>query len=907
VKILPHLLPMVLALVVCLPGVAEPAGLLPAAPTDWPQARLPADVVPQAYRLDLTIVPDQPAFSGRVEIDLSVAVPLTGFWIHGRDLRVLELAVTPAGGEPVAGTYTEVGSDGVAWVALADELAPGSATLEVVYDANFDSGLFGLYRVDVGADAYAFTQFESTFARKAFPGFDEPVHKTPFSISVTTRAAYRALSNTRVIGTEALPDEMQRLRYATTEPLPTYLIAFAVGPLDVVEYAPVPANEFRETPLPLRGVAARNQGERLEYALANTAAIVTDLEGYFGRAYPFDKLDIVAVPDFAGGAMENAGLITYRESLLLFDDTSPVSQRRYFGLIHAHELGHQWFGNLVTMPWWDDIWLNEAFASWIQARTARNWRPEFHYRQSVQSQALRAMTADSLVSARQIREPVESYDEIVSAFDAITYQKGAAVLQMFERYLGADTFQAGIQAHIRRFEFGSATVYDLMDSLESAAGPGVAVREPFESFLFQPGLPYVELSSRCSDRGVELELAQTRYLPAGSAGNRNLAWQLPVCLGFSVDGSRQEHCLLLKAPKQAFTLPGMACPEWILPNAGGAGYYRWLLQGGMEALAPVFFDGLDGGERLTYVDSIIAGVNAGQLPPGVLLDQLATIARAPERYPVTAAVAAYQQMLDALVDADQRQAANRFGIAAFGPRLEAVLSADGALSASDATLLKATLTGLMALWLEDADTRDQLRDAAFRFVGYPDGTAPDAAALDPDLLPTALTVAVQTGGRAFTEFLIAYIRNSGDARIRQAAVRALAYASQRQSLELARTFALSGDLRGNEFQTWAAFLMNPGSRAENWPWIQSMLPEFMAAATRRVRRELPLYLSRGLCSQEDADTLRALFDGIKADFPVNPRRLNQAVETAQLCAALQKAQAGPVNEYFARSGNQPGG
>ena len=887
----------VLLLVACGSGPAQREA--PPVPTDWPKARLPDDVVPLAYRLDLTIVPDRSGFSGRTEIDVELERPLSGFWMHGRGLRVSELLVRPEAGEPVPGVYTEVGEDGVAWVGLDRELGAGPATIEIVYSASFDKGLFGLYRVDVGDDAYAFTQFESTFARKAFPGFDEPAFKTPFTLSVITRSEYEALSNTRVVATRTLPGGMQQLSYATTEPLPTYLIAFAVGPLDVVEYAAIPANRFRERALPLRGVAARGRGERLEFALANTADIVADLEAYFDRGYPFDKLDIVAVPDFAGGAMENAGLITYRESLLLFDENSPISQKRFFGLIHAHELGHQWFGNLVTMPWWDDIWLNEAFASWIQARSAQTWRPDFRFQQSVQSQALRAMAADSLMSARQVREPVVNYDDIVSAFDSITYQKGGAVLQMFERYVGAGLFQSGIQAHMRRFEFGSADVYDLLDSLESAARPGTPVRAPFESFLFQPGLPYVEVSQECADGGVTLELAQSRYLPAGSAANRAVTWQVPVCLGFGSESGRTEQCVLLTDARQRFSFADMSCPVWVLPNAGGAGYYRWLLVPDMAPVAEVFLTELDGGERLAYVDSVIGGIQAGRLAPAALLDRLDIIAQSPERYPVNAAATALKQMLDHLVSDEQLDAARQFASAAFGPRLDAVMAGDGALSAPDATLLKAALTELLALWLREPDIRAQLAAEAKRLVGFPAGKLPDQAAVHPDLLTTALTVAVQEAEPGFTAFLINYLRDNQDARIRQAAVQALAHARDPQSLDLVRSFALEGTLKGSEFQTWSGFLMNADSRAANWAWFQASIDEFMAAAPRRVRREMPLYLSRGLCTNDDAGKLRALFDGVAGDYVISPRRLDQAVEAVQLCAALRDAQAESANAYFA--------
>ncbi|MDJ0928584.1 MAG: M1 family aminopeptidase [Gammaproteobacteria bacterium] len=866
---------------------------------DWPRGQLPRVVTPTAYRLNLEIVPDQPRFAGKVEIDVEVAEPVSGFWLHGNGLDVTEAIVITADGAVFAGQYTQRSDDGVAWLELDGDLPAGSAMLAIEYVAAFDRGLTGLYKVSVGDDSYAFTQFESVWARKAFPGFDEPAFKTPFSTTVTTRDEYRALSNTRVIKREDLPDGRKRLTYATTEPLPTYLIAFAVGALDVVEFDPIPENDQRAAPLQLRGVAARGQGARLQFALANTAPLVDALENYFGLAYPYDKLDIVAVPDFAGGAMENAGLITYRESILLFDENSPVNLRRYFGLIHAHEIAHHWFGNLVTMPWWDDIWLNEAFASWIQSKAAQEWRPDFRYEQSVQAQALRAMASDSLVSARQIREPVESYDDILSAFDSITYQKGAAVLQMFERYLGETVFRDGIQAHMTRFAHGSATVFDLLDSLESVAGESQPVREPFESFLFQPGLPYISVQTYCTRAGVEVRLAQQRYLPVGSSGSREQTWQLPVCLAFSKGDNRDEHCLLLTDAEQSFMLEKQACPDHVIPNAGGAGYYRWLIPAGMDELGEVLLTAMDAGERLSYVDSSIAGIAAGVIPPAVFLSGLPDIAMTPERFPVTATLTAYQQMLSFLVADDQRVAANELGRNAFAPRLDALRAGGAALSDSDRRLLDASLTDMMALWLMDAPTRQVLQEAAANYLGYPSGSGADAAALDPDQLRTALTVAVQDGDVVFTRFLIEYVRNSKDSRVRLDAVAALAHADDEAKQELARELAFGGDLRNNEFQTWAAHLFNPASRDANWAWLQENLVDFMAVASRRARREMPLYASRGLCSNRDAQTLRNLFDDLPAEYPVSARVLNQAVETVELCAAFRAAQAGAVNAYLA--------
>jgi len=894
-----------LVLLLALLAAGGASAALPPPPADWPSGRLPLDVVPQRYALDLTIIPDAERFSGRVDIAVEVRNRLDGFWLHGQYLNVTRARVVPAAGEPIAAEYTEVGDEGVAWLALARELEPGPATLMLEYNAAFGDGLSGLYKVSIDEDDYAFTQFESVYGRKAFPGFDEPGFKTPFTITLTTRAEYAALSNSRAVNHTALPDGLQRIQYARTPPLPTYLLAFAVGPLDVVEHAAIPPNEYRPEPLPLRGVAARGQGERLAYALENTAPMVAELERYFARAYPYDKLDLVAVPDFAAGAMENAGLITYREGLLLIDKPAPVEQLKWFGMVHAHELGHQWFGNLVTMPWWDDIWLNEAFAAWIQARIAGAWRPDLKLDTFVQGAALRAMAADSLVRTRQIREPVNNADDIISAFDSITYQKGAAVLQMFETYLGADVFQAGLQRHMQRFAFGSATVGDLIDSLEQAAPAGTELRAPFESFLFQPGVPSLTVNARCADNELQLALEQERYLPIGSTGSREQNWQIPVCMAFGGAGAdgRAEHCLLVTEPRQSFSVPVDACPGWIMPNADGAGYFRFALESGQRnldtaALADVFLTELGPGERLMFVDSLTAGVAAGKVPPEAFLQRLATLAEAPEPGTVSALADAYTRMLDKWVEPDALPAARDYGRAAFGPRL-AGLDAETALTAPERARLKRRLTALMALVVRDAGLRAELRAQAYDYLGYREAAA-DRQPLDPDLRQIATRVALQDSDLTFVQFLIDDMRGSDDALRRGNAVRALAYATDPAAQALGREFALGGEMRGNEFQAWASELLNRDSGAANWDWVQAHIEELMAAGPGRAQRDSPLWFASGLCTRDDALRLRELFDGLQGDYSRSPRKLAQAVETIELCAAARAELAPAVSAFYRR-------
>ncbi len=852
-----------------------------------PAGRLPGNVLPQAYRLDLSILPDQPRFSGQVEIDVQFSEPLQQIWMHGRGLDVSSAQLV-AGTSVHAATYAQVSDDGVVRVDFDAPIPAGPATLKLSWSAPLAAGLAGLYHVSVGDDDYAFTQFESIYARRAFPGFDEPAFKTPFDIRVTTGADYRAFSNTQVVATESLADGLQRLTFRRTEKLPTYLIAFAVGPFDLVEWAAVPATPQREKPLPLRGIATRGQGDRLAYALENTAAIVMALEDYFDSPYPYDKLDIVAVPDFAAGAMENAGLITYREPLILIDADPPVRQQRYYAAVHAHELAHQWFGNLVTMPWWDDIWLNEAFASWMQSKIAQQWNPSYHFDRDTQSRAIGAMGADSLRSARQIREPVTDAAGILNAFDAITYQKGAGVLQMLERYLGAETFRSGIRLHMRRFPHASATVYDLMDSLTEVAGKQARVSEVFESFLFQPGLPYLDATAECVDGESRLRLRQQRYLPLGSTADAQRQWSLPVCIAYGGADQRQEHCLLLDAAEDSFALPG-ACPDWVMPNAGGSGYLRWSQSSAdFAALAEVFLTQLDAGERLSYVDALIAGVQNGRLAPSVLTAQLPMIASAPERSVVQAPVALIRRLLDEVMPAADAAALREAAVRAYVPRLAAVQAGQAAESPAEAALLVRSLTGLLALDLAEPTVRAQLLQASLDSLGYPDGPA-DSQALAPDLLQFGLTVAVEEADRELVAFLIEALSGSQDARFRQAATSALAHASDAASFALVRRFMFSPDARANEFQTWLGSLLNPVARDITWPWLQRELDDVLAQGSERSRRESPLWFGRWLCSAEDRDELARMFAGSAAQTAGAERQLDQGLESIELCTALRES------------------
>ncbi len=866
--------------------------------------RLPDTVHPQRYRLDLTIVPDSDQFSGRVEIDVDIREAVDVIWLHGKDLSITSATIKKNNGETVDASYSEVSTDGMARLDLPEKLQPQNATLTLTYTAPFKATLNGLYKVKVGDDSYGFTQFESIYARRAFPSFDEPRFKTPFDISISTRAAYGAFSNTVSTGETSLDDDMKRVTYATTEPLPTYLVAFAVGPLDVVEWGSIPPSVLRDRPIPLRGLAARGQGKRMAWALENTAELLEWLEEYFAIAYPYDKLDIVAVPDFAAGAMENAGLITYREPLVLFGDNPSVNMQRRYAMTHAHELSHQWFGNLVTMPWWDDIWLNEAFASWIQAKAADDWGPQYRFDRNTQARALNAMSADSLITARQIRQPVNNSGDIINAFDGITYLKGAGVLQMVERYLGEDNFRSGIRNYMREHAFGSATVYDLIAALTAAAPKDQDgekdVKGVVESFLFQPGVPYVDVAVQCDGNNVSVAMTQERYLPLGSAGDRNKTWNIPMCLAWGAGSERSEECVLLTEQKQTISLShANQCPEWMMPNAGGAGYYRWNLdEAGMQGLREVFNNALNAQERISFVDSLAAGVNNGSVSIGAFVESIPQITSAKERTVAIAPLGIYRRILNQLLDDDLREVARRHADGIFSQRLAATDGPDGAESAVEATMLRRYLIDFLALDARSPALRADLKTSAQKYIGYRADGNLHSDALDPDVLTTALTVAVQDSDSDYSDALMAQLKASDVQRVRQAIVTALARATNPDVIEKVRGLILSDAVRANERQTWMSLILNEDSRAENWPWVQNNLDLLLSGGSDRIARDASRSFGRWFCSQDEANELKAAFED-RVDGYIGARRVyEQTLEGIDLCIAFKENQSASATTYF---------
>ncbi len=859
-----------------------------------PEGRLPDGVRPTSYRLSLTVIPEQESFSGTVVIGLELAEATKTIWMHGENLNVTSVHATHATAR-IAGTWEQHTEDGVGRVELREPLPVGRSTLHFEYTAPFDTTLRGLYRVVSNGQSYAFTQFESISARLAFPCFDEPRFKTPFDLTLTVPAGEIAAANTPIDRAIKLPDGRQRISFLPTPPLPTYLVAMAVGPLDVVSGPAIGPTKKRPFPVPLRGIAARGQGERLRFALQRTEAFVRMLESYFDIPYPYRKLDLVAVPDFAAGAMENVGLITFREWLLLIDEkNASETQRRMFAYVMAHELAHQWFGNLVTMPWWDDIWLNESFATWMGNKVVHTLYPEYRSDLGAVASAHRAMEVDSLVSARSIRQRVDTNHDIHNAFSAITYNKGGAVLGMFEHSMGTERFREAIQLYLRRHQGGTATSEDFLAALDEVGESGVGAS--FRTFLTQPGVPLVKAvgAERCEDGARTLALAQERYLPIGSTGDPARTWRIPVCVRHGADVT----CAPLNHAEGELDLPG--CPSWWMPNDDGAGYYRFSLsQDGWRALRAEGFGKLSAAGRIATADSVGAAFDRGAMSVEELLAWFPLLAASPSRQLATAPMEPLRFMIDDVASAEGRERVAAYAGRLYRKRVAKLGWRARPGESSDTKLLREAVLRFMAM-----DVRDRKLRARAARLGRAHFRNP-ATPIDSQVAGLALAAAVQQGDGALFDELVEALATSADAAKRGRILSAIGHAETDVLSAKALGLALDPRVRVNEIsQILHAQFGNASTRKRAWAWLQGHFDELAQRFGSSQLGATP-WLAASFCTNAAAEDVRRFFGPRVAELTGGPRNLEGAVEAIALCAHKAEFHRAGVTEAFGEGVRRP--
>jgi alanyl aminopeptidase len=854
-------------------------------------ARLPPGVVPVTQSVQLRLDPDTDTYSGTVSIDVDVATATRTIWLNARGLAVSTATVTS--GTPQKATFTIADAvEGFARLDMAAPVSAGRATIDLAFTGRYRDDLQGLYRVSVDGAWYVFSQFEAVSAREAFPCFDEPSFKIPFSISVTHKKGITAVGNTRTTKQSVVGDELT-VTFADTLPLPTYLLAVAVGPLDIVQGPVLPASTLRAAPLSIRGLAPKGKGALLKTSLQRSAAVIVDLEKAFGIGYPYDKLDIVAVPDFGAGAMENAGLVTYRDTLLYVDDDSAIAvQKSNLGVI-AHEFAHQWFGNLVTMGFWDDLWLNEAFATWMAARSVHRLRPDFDGAFDLRETSTWAMGEDSLVSARRIREPIKNRGDIENAFDGITYSKGAAVIAMFEEWIdrqkGAGTFMSGVTRYLLDHRHGTGTTADFLAAISTAAGMDVAT--PFATFLDQAGVPLVTASCEVQGGKAGLAVSIRRFLPVGSGGDGTAHFTLPICASF-LDGKKSVVRCGLVDGSGVVDLGRATCPAAVHPNADGAGYYRFSMPGAqMKALAQTT-SSMTAGERLLFGNALNGAFATATVPFGDVLASGLPLANDAE----TSIAMVPQGLLSfardrVFVDDAAAQARVQDRIARlYQPALNRLGLVDRATDTPRDRERRAALVSVLA----DANPRfgEQVAHEARAWLAAPKDQ------LAKDVIPAALRtmVRVEVKDRAAFDALLARAKSEPDPRVRGWILRALASTRLPTLRDAAIGLVFEENLRVNEkgLGLWTQG-GDPVTAAHAFEVLVARYDEIAGELPEDWRASFP-NAAAGLCTDADAARVEAFFAPKVPTVPGLDRNLAQTVEGIRLCAARVKAHSADVKK-----------
>jgi puromycin-sensitive aminopeptidase len=836
--------------------------------------RLPRTVVPRRY--DLTLEPDLDAasFTGSEVVAVDVVEPTAEVVLNALDLEIDEATVSVDGEELTASVALDEKAER-ATLTFERPLPAGPAGLRLRFRGVLNDKLVGFYRStytdDGGAtQVLATTQMEATDARRAFPCWDEPDAKAVFAVTLVVPDHLLAVSNAGEIGRAPAGEGKVAVRFADTMPMSTYLVAFVVGPLVATASVDVDGK-------PLRVVCPPGKEHFAELALEVGEFALRFFTDWFGIVYPGDKLDLVAIPDFAFGAMENLGCVTFRERYLLVDPaTATKAELQAVVDVIAHEIAHMWFGDLVTMKWWNGIWLNEAFATFMEMTCTDAFRPDWQRWVDFGLSRSAAFDTDALGATRPIEYPVLSPADADGMFDVLTYEKGASVVRMLEQYLGADRFRDGIRRYMARHQFGNTETSDLWDALEAETGE--PVRRIAESWIFQGGFPEVHVE-RVDDAQVRFSQRPFRYDGAGGDGVR---WAVPLVVGTRGDaGGGGSTTELLEDASTTGAYPRSDWP-WLAANFGADGFYRVRYDAALLVGVLDHLPSLTSLERYTLVDDAWASVVAGTSEAATFL---AMVERFADEHDLSVweRIVGGLSVVDRLVDGDARTALHTRIAALVGPA-RADLGAEAGPGEDDRTrTLRGLLLQAAALLGDDGAARD-------RAVGLVDGFLGAPGSVDPSLAAPALVVSATLGDVGLHERLVEAFRATDNPQDRQRLLLALARFRDPAAFQRTLELGLSGDVRTQD----APYMLMEalGSRdnaAAAWTFVSSRWDEieqrFPANSLSRLISGIRAVRDRRLAEQVAPFTA-------EHPIPQGELQVRQHVERMWVTVALAEREAG---------------
>ncbi len=855
---------LVLLLVMAVPAAAQ---------------RLPGTVIPEHYTLAFEPDLAQETFRGRESIRVTVTEPSTSITLHAAEITFGEVTITSGGRTQVAKVTTDAKNE-TATLTVPERLGEGQATINISYSGVLNDQLRGFYISKANGRKYAVSQLEATDARRAFPSFDEPIYKATYDISMTVAVGDTAISNGKVTSDTPGPQPgTHTLTFARTPKMSSYLVALLVG-----DFA---CREGSSEGIPIRICSTPDKRALTGFALEAATQQLKFYNDYFGIKYPFGKLDIIGVPDFSAGAMENIGAITFRERLLLIDPaTASIGARKRVAGIISHEIAHQWFGDLVTMKWWDDIWLNEGFATWMANKPLEAWKPEWRVDLDDAADTQGALGIDALKSTRAIRMKVETPEEINEVFDGIAYEKTAAVLRMIEKYVGADAFRKGVASYLKKYSYTNAAGEDFWTEVTRVTGK--PVDRIMRSFVDQVGAPVLSVRSSCSQNTSEIDLKVGRFMGTPGSSPAPQMWTLPVALKLPNGQIRYE---LIDRAERTIKVEGCGAT---FANADSRGYYFTDYTAdtvGQFAKSPAR---LTAAERISLLGDEWWMVRAGRHDIDLYLELAAAMAT-DETPAITETIANRLEVIgDDSADSTERTRNQAWHRARFGPVLMALGLPGPTNDTDDRQSRRGTLLHLVGVVGNDPGVQATAREMALRYIANPNS-------VPSTLAPSVLQVAAVGGDAALYQRYLDQMKNPGvQPEQYYRYFNALAWFSDPALVKRTLEFAVSTEVRSQDASTLiGGLIVHPWSSDQAWEFTKERWPVLLKSLN--IFQAIPdLVGSLGaFCSVSRATDVKEFL--AKNSVPATARAAQQAVERIDSCVALDMRQSKPFAAWLARA------
>ncbi len=821
--------------------------------------RLPGGVHPEHYSLTLTPDLQAATFSGEETIDLVLDAPSKAITLNAAEIKFLSVK---AGSQTAQ--VTEDSAKEQATFSFPQELPAGKTTLSISYTGILNDKLRGFYLSKTKARNYAVTQFEPTDARRAYPSFDEPALKATYDLTLIVDANDTAIANTGIVSDNPGPIAGKHtLKFATTPKMSTYLVAFLVGDFQ--------CTSGKADGVPIRACSTPDKVGMTKFAVQAAEYILPYYDKYFGIKYPMPKLDMIALPDFEAGAMENFGCITYRETDFLVDErTGSIPAKKRVAIVVAHEMAHQWFGDMVTMQWWDNLWLNEGFATWMETKAANDFNPAWKYKQDEAGDLDNSLNTDSQATTRTIRAKADTPAEINEEFDGIAYGKAGAVIGMVEHYVGEETFRQGVHNYLQAHMYGNATAEDFWNAQTAVSHK--PIDKIMESFVTQPGVPLLTFGPESKTAKKTVTVAQSRFfLSPTFEGNRNQKWTIPVCFK-TVKG---DSCELVSSASGTLVVPNA---PFLYANADAKGYYRSAYtKEQQKAIAAHAESNLSPTERLGLVGDVWSLMRSGQGSVGVYMDLTSGLRNESEVQVQESVLSKLSAVQDRIASKQDSARLKAWIVATYAPVYAKLPPAGGT---ADQQQLRGLLFGVLGA-AGDAGVLAEARRLTSKYVDDPNS-------VDANIAGSAIQLAAAHGDEALYEKLLALSKSASNPDVQTTALLSLARFNDPKLLTRTLDYATSGAVKNQD--SWILISL-PLRRAETkdqtWEYVRTHWPA--------VKAQLTTSSGAGLVSSTGAFCTAEKRDEVKSFFTANPvpaaaRAQKKTIDTINSCIELHTAQ-----------------